>query len=384
MGTQYLRRTETARPTQARAHNRSLVLQHLFQSGPESRAELARSTGLTRVTMSALVDELLSEGLVQELGSEEPSGKVGKRGTLVGLSEDRWCIPAVNLTNDGSITGAILTLSGQITHRFREPHPLPGGNEGIEELATFCRALISHADSQILGLGVSSPGIINGEGFIEQAPNRGWYEVPLADILRERLGVEVHVANDANCLALAEYSFGGAAGDELLSIVVGQGLGAGLVAAGTLIQGAENAAGEIGHVTDMDNRDLPNSDLGAPRTCACGRTGCLETLMSETALREFTDGLDPVARDRVLAAIGTRLGIVLAPIVATLNVADIVASGPEVLLAGSLLEACAREIRERTLPRSHRTLRVRLSKLGSDGGLRGAAVLVLSGRLGIA
>ena len=129
MGTQYLRRTETARPTQARAHNRSLVLQHLFQSGPESRAELARSTGLTRVTMSALVDELLSEGLVQELGSEEPSGKVGKRGTLVGLSEDRWCIPAVNLTNDGSITGALLTLSGQITHRFREPHPLPGGED---------------------------------------------------------------------------------------------------------------------------------------------------------------------------------------------------------------------------------------------------------------
>ena len=118
--------------------------------------------------------------------------------------------------------------------------------------------------------------------------------------------------------------------------------------------------------------------------CACGRAGCLQTLMGETALREFTDGLDPGARDRVHAAIGTRLGIVLAPIVARLNVADIVASGPEALLAGSLLKASAREIRERTLPRSHRALRVRLSKLGSDGGLRGAAVLVLSGRLGIA
>ncbi|MGO1592089.1 MAG: ROK family protein [Ancrocorticia sp.] len=360
------------------------MLQHLFQSGPESRAELARSTGLTRVTTSALVDSLLEEGLVSELGSEERTGKVGKRGTLVGLSEDRWCIPAVNLTNDGSISGAILTLSGQISHRLQEKRALPPGPEGIEALTDFCRILVSHATAQILGLGISSPGVISGAGFIEQAPNLGWDEVPLADVLSERLGVETHVANDANCLALAEYSFGGAQGEELLSIVVGQGLGAGVVTGGTLLQGAENAAGEIGHVTVMDERDLPDSPLGAARMCACGRAGCLETLLSESALRGATAGLDGPDRSRILGTIGARLGSVLAPVVATLNVSDIVASGPEELLDGPLLEACAQEIRKRTLPRSHRGLRVHLSTLGSDGGLRGAAVLVLSGRLGIA
>ncbi|MGO3041425.1 ROK family transcriptional regulator [Ancrocorticia populi] len=384
MGTQNLRRTETARPTQARAHNRSLVLQHLFQVGPESRADLARSTGLTRVTVSALVDGLLTEGLVQELGSEERTGKVGKRGTLVGLSDDRWCIPAVNLTNDGSISGAILTLSGTIRQHIDEQHPLPKGAEGVDALLSFCRRLISQADSQILGLGISSPGIISEDGVIEQAPNLGWYDVALAEVLSDQLGVAVHIANDANCIALAEYSFGGVEGDELLSIVVGQGMGAGIVSGGTLLLGAGDAAGEIGHVTAMDSRDLGDSPLGTPRLCACGRTGCLETIMSEAALHAAAGDARTEGSEALLGAIGARLGTILAPIVAMLNVSDIVASGPEDLLRGPLLESCEHQIRERTLPRSHRKLRVRLSTLGHDSGLRGAAVLVLSGRLGIA
>lgn len=384
MGPHHLRRTGTAGPTATRAHNRSIVLQHLFQSGPESRAELARVTGLTRVTMSTLVDSLLQEGLVSELGAEERSGKVGKRGTLVGLSHDTWCIPAINLTNDGALSGAILTLSGHITERIHEDRRLPEGREGVDVLAGFCQRLISRATSKVLGLGVSSPGVISPEGIIEQAPNRGWFDVDLAGILSHELGVPVHVANDANCLTLAEYSFGHPGGHDLLSIVVGQGLGAGLVCAGALVHGAEDAAGEIGHVTAMDERDLPGSTLGTPTVCACGRTGCLETLLSESALRRHVEGLDAAGRSKALAAIGNRLGNVLAPIVATLNLSDIVVSGPSDLLESSLVEAAARTVRERTLPRSHRTLQVRLSSLGPDGALQGAAVLVLSGRLGIA
>lgn len=103
--------------------------------------------------------------------------------------------------------------------------------------------------------------IINGEGFIEQAPN--W------DGTRSSADIHANACRGPRgqrCqLFSAVLPFGGAV--RALSIVVGQGLGAGLVA-GTLIQGAENAAGEIGHVTAMDNRDLPNSDLGAPQTRA--------------------------------------------------------------------------------------------------------------------
>ncbi|MFN8049063.1 MAG: ROK family transcriptional regulator [Ancrocorticia sp.] len=382
MGTQHLRRMGRAHPTEARAHNRAVVLQHLFQSGPESRAELARTTGLTRVTMSALVEDLMNEGLVIELGREDRPGKVGKRATLVGLSEETWQIAAINLTNDGVLSGAILTLGGRIVHRLQEQSALPQGDAGIDSLTNFCHKVTDTADCQILGVGVSSPGIITPDGTVEQAPNRGWYGVPLAQILEERLSLPVHVANDANCAALAEYTFGGAQGDGLLRIVIGHGVGAGIVAAGALMQGSENAAGEIGHVTIVDDRDGPDSPLGPAQLCACGRRGCLETVLSEPALRKVITASD--TPEPTLTAIGTRLGILLAPIVATLNISEVIVSGPDELLEGPLLSAADTTIRERTLPRSHRSLRVRLSTLGHDGPLQGAAVLVLSGRLGIA
>ena len=382
MGTQHLRRMGRAHPTEARAHNRAVVLQHLFQSGPESRAELARTTGLTRVTMSALVEDLMNEGLVIELGREDRPGKVGKRATLVGLSEETWQIAAINLTNDGVLSGAILTLGGRIVHRLQEQSALPQGDAGIDSLTNFCHKVTDTADCQILGVGVSSPGIITPDGTVEQAPNRGWYGVPLAQILEERLSLPVHVANDANCAALAEYTFGGAQGDGLLRIVIGHGVGAGIVAAGALMQGSENAAGEIGHVTIVDDRDGPDSPLGPAQLCACGRRGCLETVLSEPALRKVITASD--TPEPTLTAIGTRLGILLAPIVATLNISEVIVSGPDELLEGPLLSAADTTIRERTLPRSHRSLRVRLSTPGHDGPLQGAAVLVLSGRLGIA
>lgn len=384
MGSQHLRRIGRAHPTEARAHNRAVVLQHLFQSGPESRAELARTTGLTRVTMSALVEDLINEGLVTEMGIEDRPGKVGKRATLVGLSENTWQIAAINLTNDGSLSGAILTLGGRVVSRLDMKSMLPTGTEGIDVLTEFCRKVTDAAACQILGLGISSPGIIRPDGVIEQAPNRGWYDVPLARLLEQRLDLPVHVANDANCAALAEYTFGGAAGDGMLRIVIGHGVGAGLVMSGALMQGSEDAAGEIGHVTIVDERDGADSPLGPPKRCACGRSGCLETILSEPALKRTMRGLGAQDRSARLEAIGIRLGIVLAPVVATLNISEIIVSGPEEHVNGPLLTAAAATIRERTLPRSHRTLRVRTSVLGSDGALQGAAVLVLSGRLGIA
>lgn len=384
MGSQHLRRIGRAHPTEARAHNRAVVLQHLFQSGPESRAELARTTGLTRVTMSALVEDLINEGLVTEMGIEDRPGKVGKRATLVGLSENTWQIAAINLTNDGSLSGAILTLGGRVVSRLDMKSMLPTGTEGIDVLTEFCRKVTDAAACQILGLGISSPGIIRPDGVIEQAPNRGWYDVPLARLLEQRLDLPVHVANDANCAALAEYTFGGAAGDGMLRIVIGHGVGAGLVMSGALMQGSEDAAGEIGHVTIVDERDGADSPLGPPKRCACGRSGCLETILSEPALKRTMRGLGAQDRSARLEAIGIRLGTVLAPVVATLNISEIIVSGPEEHVDGPLLNAAAATIRERTLPRSHRTLRVRTSVLGSDGALQGAAVLVLSGRLGIA
>jgi predicted NBD/HSP70 family sugar kinase len=150
---------------------------------------------------------------------------------------------------------------------------------------------------------------------------------------------------------------------------VGTGVGAGLVLEGVLLHGHRSAAGELGHVV-VDPEGVE---------CACGRRGCLETVLAAPHLRERLAADGPEA----LAAVGEQLGVVLAPVVGTLNLHELVLSGPLELLDGPLLEAVDRTIRERTMPVSGEELVVRTSALGDDVVLVGAAVLVLAGQLGV-
>ncbi|MFI2752882.1 ROK family protein [Cellulomonas sp. P22] len=367
-------------PEHARVHHRSMVLQHLFHSGPTSRADLARSTGLTRVTVSDLVAALLTEGLVEELGTR-PEGKVGKPATLVGMRTEDFHVVAVDLAHDASLSGAVMTLTGDVVARRTVALDGRTGTEAVDVLRDLCRDLLAAADRPVIGVGIGSPGVIDPAGTVVEAPNRGWYDVPLATDLARDLGVPVHVANDANTRALGEYTYGGASGDGLMVVTVGQGVGAGLVVDGALVRGRHDAAGEIGHVTVVDERDEAD---GVPLlACACGRRGCLETVLSVPALRRRVAGLTPQDSDAALASVGRLLGTALAPVVSALDLAEVLLSGPPELLDGPLREAALDTVRLRTMPVIGHALRLRTASLGEDAALFGAAVLVLSGQLGV-
>lgn len=368
-------------PEHARAHNRSMVLQHLFHAGPTSRADLARSTGLTRVTVSDLVAELIGEGLVEELGLRTEA-RVGKPATLVGMRTEDYQIVAIDLADDAWIRGAVMSLVGGVVVRRAARLDGRAGEAALDLLAELARELLAAATRPVIGIGIGSPGVIDRDGVVIEAPNRDWYDVPLADILTSRLGVPVHVGNDANTRALGEYTYGGASGDGLLVLTVGQGVGAGIVMDGMLLSGHANAAGEVGHLTVVDERDH-RAGGPAPLLCACGRTGCLETVLSVPALRHLVDGLDPHASDAALASVGRMLGMVLAPVVSALNLAEVLISGPAELLDGPVREEALATIRERTMPVIGGPLTVRMATLGEDAALSGAAVLVLSGQLGV-
>ncbi|WP_028047178.1 ROK family transcriptional regulator [Cellulomonas sp. URHE0023] len=373
-----LRPTGKVLPEHARAHNRSLVLAHLFHIGPASRADIARSTGLTRVTVSGLVADLIAEALVEELGVRV-DGKVGKPATMVGMRTEAFQIVAVDLTDDSRLLGAVLTLVGDVVVRRSEAIEGRTGESAVELLETLCRDLLEAATRPVIGVGIASPGVIDLAGNVVQAPNRGWYDMPLAAHLTERLGVPVHVANDANTRALGEFTYGSAAGSGCMVITVGQGVGAGIVVDGALVRGRHHAAGEIGHVTvvDGDLRDEP------PLDCACGRAGCLETVLSVPALRRRTAGLTPEESDAALASVGRLLGIALAPVVSALDLAEVLLSGPPELLDGPLRDAALTTVRARTMPVIGDGLAMRMGSLDEDGALAGAAVLVLSGQLGV-
>lgn len=366
-----LRATSKVLPEHARAHNRALVLQHLFHEGPTSRAGLARSTGLTRVTISDLIGVLLAEGLVEELGTQ-PGRRVGKPAILVGMRTDAYQIVAVDLSDDTVLRGAVLTLTGEAVDRQALEVDDRRGDELVDLIARFVRRLVAAATRPVIGVGIGSPGVVDPAGRVVEAPNVGWTDLPLAATLTDRLGLPVHVANDANSAALAEYTYGGAA-DSMLVLTVGQGVGAGVMVDGARVRGAADAAGELGHVTVVDDGDL----------CACGRHGCLETVLSAPALRRAVEGLDRAEADAVLAGVGRTLGKALAPVVGALNLAEVLLSGPPDLLGGALRDAAFETLAARTMPASAAELDLRMASLDDDVVLAGAAVLVLGAQLGV-
>ena len=346
-----------------RRHHRSLILQHLFAEGPASRADLARATGLTKVTVSDLVGGLLADGLLGELGPPAEN-KVGKPPTLVGLLADAAYIVALDLSPDDRMTGAAVDLFGQVKARAEMPLEGARGEEAVRLAAALAEQLRGTISRPLLGVGVGSPGVVDGRGVVLDARNLHWVGVDLTGILRRRLDLPVYVASDANTAVLGEYTFGGTTAADLMLVRIGTGVGAGLVVGGALVQGHGWAAGEIGHVV---------VDPAGVR-CACGKTGCLETVVAVPHLRHG---------DRGLASAGTVLGEALAPVVAALNLHEVVLAGPPDLLDGELREALDATIRERVMAASAADLVVRMSPLGDDVVLVGAAVLVLSGELGV-
>ena len=365
-----LRQAAKVLPEHARAHNRSLVLQTLFHQGAMSRADLSRETGLTRVTISDLVAELIDDGYVAERGVREAAGP-GKPAILVDLDREGHRIIGVDLSRSDRFLGAVLTLDGEIVAR----HDVDVPAERSDILATviaLVRALVDDAHAPVLGIGVGSPGIVDDHGVVQTAPNFGWTAVDLEHILSAEVSLPVLVANDANAAVLAEYTFGGS-GEDVLLVRVGRGVGSGLLASGQPMLGSRFAAGEIGHVTVGTD--------GGP-VCVCGKVGCLEAWLSEPSLRRAL--AEPGAdRDAVLQGAGERLGIALAPVVGALDLSEIVLSGPPELLEGALAEATVETLRARTLAEFHDGVQVRMTAEGQDIVLRGAAVMVLSGQLGV-
>ncbi|TYL54755.1 ROK family transcriptional regulator [Agromyces mariniharenae] len=364
-------------PEHARSHNRALVLQTLYTSGARSRADVARETGLTRVTVSDLVAELIAEGLVVELGQREDA-RPGKPATLIDVDRGAFQIVGVDLSEHQRFLGAVVDLDGGIVARDEVACDGASGDHAVELVVELVRRLLAAATTRVLGIGVGSPGVVDPVGVVRSAPNLGWTDVALQARLQREFGVPVHVANDANVAVLAEH--GATPLDDLLLVKVGHGVGAGLIIGGRPVIGGGFAAGEIGHV-------VVGTD-GGPR-CACGKHGCLEAWLAVPRLTAQLDAIDPEspdaasARDEILHEAGRRLGIVLAPVVGALNLSEVVLSGPAELLDGALHEATVDTLRMRTMAEHNRDLRLRMTEQAEDIVLRGAAVMVLSGQLGV-
>lgn len=367
----YLRSRSKVLPEQARGHNRALVLQTLYHVGAMSRADLARATHLTRVTISDLVADFIADGIVVEIGVREAVGP-GKPAILIDIDRFGHQIIGLDLSGSRAFSGAVLSLDGEVLERREVPRPdSPDGEAAYAVLRELAQTLVSVSTRPLLGVGIGTPGVVRPDGVVLRSPNLGWSNFPLEAKLGADLDLPVLARNDANAAVLAEYTFGDAMADFML-IKIGRGVGAGLITGSQPLLGSRFAAGEVGHV-------VVGTD-GGPR-CVCGKVGCLEAWLSISRLR-VAIAAAPERREEILRDAGKRMAIAIAPIVAALDLSEVVLSGPPEMLGGVLIEAATETLHARTLAGVFEDVEVRLTHQ-DDIVLRGAAVMVLSAQLGV-
>jgi predicted NBD/HSP70 family sugar kinase len=266
--------------------------------------------------------------------------------------------------------------------------------------------LVAEAQAPLLGLGIGTPGLIDqGRGSpVHWAVNLDWLDVPLRDLLELRYKLPVHVLNDSKAAAMGEYFFGTHDGTGNLVVIKSEeGLGAGVLLEGRLLQGDHFGAGEIGHLV-FNNHGQP---------CRCGNRGCLETIASASAILRAVRAAalaDPgsalhslVAADQPLdmgavleayeagdAAVrevvqeaGLGLGLAIATLVGTLDVQNVVIAGRVTRLGEPLLEITRQEVLARSLAALARSTRIEFSAIESDITSLGAAAVLLHQELGI-
>lgn len=351
-------------------HARLLQILH---RGDQSRADLARRLGLTKATISILVAELLELGLVVE-SSQQPIEGRGRPGRDLSLAWTGWNIVAVDLSDDLEFRGAVVDLTGRPLVSRSIPRDGDTGEVAAEKAETLVDSLIQDAAAPILGIGICVPGTVDLDGVVVASNYLEWSHLPLRALTEERTGLPVSVANDANAAALAESDVH--RHDDLILVKMGTGVGAGITANGRSIYGPHLTAGEIGHIAIDADDDI---------RCICGRTGCLEAMVSIPRLEaRLASAENDAAREEVLRAAGNRLGVALAPLIGALGMDYVVVSGPPQLLEGTFMTAARDALRPRLMPELLETLDFHLSDLGEGIMLRGAAIIVLRSVLGFA
>jgi N-acetylglucosamine repressor len=277
---------------QTRSYNSQLVLRTIYDHDLISRADVARTTGLTRTTVSDLVGELLDLGLAEEVGRGPSSG--GKAPILLRFADDSRHLIGVDL-GESEFSGAVVNLRGEVRRAARLPLDGRDGDDAVELVHRLIDQLVGSKGQRLVGIGIGTPGIIDSAaGTVRWAVSLNWRDLPLGALVRERHELPVYVANDSQAAALAEYIFGTDRSATNMAVIrVGRGIGAGLILNGELFHGDGFGAGEIGHVT-VD----PDGD-----PCRCGRRGCLETVASTRAMVEHAQRAAAAAPRSILAGL---------------------------------------------------------------------------------
>ena len=228
-----------------RAINRSTVLNIIKTNGAISRTEIARISGLSAATVTGISADLIDEGLIFEKAEGNSSG--GRRPILLAINPRGGYVVGIKLMEDhaiAAITDLEATIIAKHSKEFRDKSLENALNMLVESVNDLVFE-VGIDQEQIFGIGIGLAGIVDARnGILHYSPYVGWHNVPLGDLLRDRLGVPVRIDNDVNTLTLTEQLFGAGQGiDNFLLVTIGRGVGLGIVVNGQLYRGINGGAG---------------------------------------------------------------------------------------------------------------------------------------------
>lgn len=365
-----------------RTLNLALVARAVFaRPGELARADVAAATGLTRSTVSRLVDELVRGGVLAE---DVPAQRDGPGRPSVPLRPAAATFVALGLeANVEHLAAYVIDLSGAVlAHRLIRTR-LAGSDPAkvLAELARLGRETMADVPGALLGVRAALPGIVEQRaGHLLRAPNLGWREVDVRSALAALApeGTVVGVANEADCAALSiahdRPGLLDAGLDSFMYVSGNVGIGSATVVAGRRLTGNHGWAGELGHVC---------VDPDGP-TCGCGARGCLEAIAGRSSLLRqsgrhrwddlLADAADPdLALARVLEQAGRALGIALSTALNLLDVSEVVLGGHLATLAPALLPSARTEMDTRVLSAPFAPVRVTTRTTPEASGALGAA-----------
>lgn len=383
--------------------NRSLVLGLVKEGGPVSRASIARSTTLAKPTVSTIIDELIVDGLVREVGPGATATNGGRPPILLEFNARSQLVIGTHIgarrttVAVGDASGVEIARRQWDTPRRETPAGalLAVAAVALEVLAEARAADRNGPTARLAAVGAVLPGLTDFHtGVCLLAPNLGWRDVPVRDLLAEAIRAPVYVHNAGQAAAVAEHLEGAGQGfGDLALLYAGTGLSAGVLRDGKLFHGVGGTAGEIGHCAVPGNAE----------PCTCGNIGCLETIASGPAMVRgvrralaagepsvLREAVDFDARDiaaaahtgdalagRVVAEIGAHLGLAASWLINAYNPAVVVLGGGLAPIGAALLEPLRAAVRRHALAPALRGVEIRASQLGPDAEVRGAVLLAL-------
>ena len=368
-------RPDAVRQSSLRSLNLATVIQRVYGAHtPRSRADVAADTGLTRSTVSRLVDDLIAGGLIHE-SDPQTDGQRGRPAVPLAPAGGTWFALGLEV-NVGRLAARAVDLAGRTLSEeiaeadLRDSQP----DEVLARLAAMARRVLAGAQGAtgFAGAQVALPGLVDADaGVLLRAPNLGWWDVAPRAVLAAALGVDpalIGVGNEADFAAWTiAWDAPGRRSDlgEFLYVSGEVGIGSALVTSGRAVAGGHGWAGEIGHVC---------VDPAGP-VCACGATGCLEVYLGQDALNAAAQARDTdhllqllVAGDphatAVVGEASVRLGVVLAGALNLLDVSRVVLGGHLGRLGAYLIPGVEAELARRVVGAPFETIAV--TSLSSD------------------